>query len=420
MNINTQALVAYLRKRKQDKKYELKPIGTAIRFKRKEMNMTLEEAAEGICSVSYLSKLENNQIEVSDKFIDQLLNRFSIETVYGENHEHYLEHLKELRHAMVNQIKPKKNYAKIYENRTDQYSLLIRLMYQHVSKEEHKKNVTYKKLSRLIYAMNHEEASIIIIIASETLYQNHYYQESADILMMMEKEDEISEELLILKRKMILLNACKLHRFLDIITYKDEFIKTATTNHYFKMLREFNLAYLLLLSYYKDPKTFIGDIKPYEYMSKDYFLYLKANSYYYHQEPQIAIDYLSQMKKRVDDAECLYLLCLERLNRIEEIIHIVTDENERKSKSRSLNIIRNYFLFKHNQSNPNMIEYIKSSFLGYGSTTDDFLILKYLQSEADFFFTSEHHYKDALSSYKRFSQMINQLKTALLRQNNKD
>ena len=49
-----------VRSRKECKLYETKPIGSAIKFKRKAMNMTLEEGSEGICSVSYLSKIENN------------------------------------------------------------------------------------------------------------------------------------------------------------------------------------------------------------------------------------------------------------------------------------------------------------------------------------------------------------------------
>jgi len=37
-------------------------IGSMIRHQRRKMNLTLEEGAEGNCSVSYLSKVENNQI----------------------------------------------------------------------------------------------------------------------------------------------------------------------------------------------------------------------------------------------------------------------------------------------------------------------------------------------------------------------
>ena len=54
-----------VRSRKECKLYETKPIGSAIKFKRKAMNMTLEEGSEGICSVSYLSKIENEAISIT-------------------------------------------------------------------------------------------------------------------------------------------------------------------------------------------------------------------------------------------------------------------------------------------------------------------------------------------------------------------
>ena len=69
MNMNLMHIKKQVRNRKEQKIYESKPIGSAIKFKRKEMNMTLEEGAEGICSVSYLSKLENNLIEAGVRFV---------------------------------------------------------------------------------------------------------------------------------------------------------------------------------------------------------------------------------------------------------------------------------------------------------------------------------------------------------------
>jgi HTH-type transcriptional regulator, quorum sensing regulator NprR len=52
--------------------------GPALKRSRKSMEMTLEEAAKDICSVSYLSKVENNLIEVSPRFYEKLVKRFSL------------------------------------------------------------------------------------------------------------------------------------------------------------------------------------------------------------------------------------------------------------------------------------------------------------------------------------------------------
>jgi HTH-type transcriptional regulator, quorum sensing regulator NprR len=56
MEFNVRQFKKYAARRKEDLIYEAKPIGSAIKMRRKELKMTLEEGSEGICSVSYLSK----------------------------------------------------------------------------------------------------------------------------------------------------------------------------------------------------------------------------------------------------------------------------------------------------------------------------------------------------------------------------
>ncbi len=53
-------------------------IGSIIKHRRIEKALTLEESAEGICSVSYLSKVENNLIVPSKKYIGLFEERFEI------------------------------------------------------------------------------------------------------------------------------------------------------------------------------------------------------------------------------------------------------------------------------------------------------------------------------------------------------
>ena len=56
-------------------------VGSIVRWERKRRNMTLHEGAEGICSVSYLSKVENSLIEPSEQILDNLKKRLEIETL---------------------------------------------------------------------------------------------------------------------------------------------------------------------------------------------------------------------------------------------------------------------------------------------------------------------------------------------------
>jgi HTH-type transcriptional regulator, quorum sensing regulator NprR len=59
-------------------------IGNRIRFYRIQKNMTQEELAKGIISVSYLSKIENNQTSASIEVLEMLCDRLGIKLIEEE------------------------------------------------------------------------------------------------------------------------------------------------------------------------------------------------------------------------------------------------------------------------------------------------------------------------------------------------
>ena len=65
-----------LKKRKENlHQYYYSGIGHVLRKKRLSLNMTQEEVALGICSNTYLSKIENNQVNVSEEHVYLLLEK---------------------------------------------------------------------------------------------------------------------------------------------------------------------------------------------------------------------------------------------------------------------------------------------------------------------------------------------------------
>lgn len=56
----------------------LEKIGKQVFYKRLQQKMTQEELCQGICSVSYLSKIENGKIEASEEILQLLCARLEI------------------------------------------------------------------------------------------------------------------------------------------------------------------------------------------------------------------------------------------------------------------------------------------------------------------------------------------------------
>ncbi|RFB18162.1 XRE family transcriptional regulator [Bacillus sp. HNG] len=75
-------------------------IGSRIRFFRIQKNMTQEELANEIISISYLSKIENNQTSASIEVLELLCERLGIKLIESEEYEQ-LRELHDWYHLMV-------------------------------------------------------------------------------------------------------------------------------------------------------------------------------------------------------------------------------------------------------------------------------------------------------------------------------
>ncbi|MBE0701153.1 MAG: helix-turn-helix transcriptional regulator, partial [Acholeplasmataceae bacterium] len=138
----------------------MKPLGSAIKFRRKELKMTLEEGAEGICSVSYLSKVENNLIKVSGRFSDLLINRFKLKDLYGENQEIFEKHKNDIILHLINRLKMNENLANEYKNRVDYQALLIKMGYHIINGDVEKATEFYPNLRVYCVRLSNEELAM--------------------------------------------------------------------------------------------------------------------------------------------------------------------------------------------------------------------------------------------------------------------
>ena len=92
-----------------------KTIGSVIKHYRLERNLTLEDTAKDICSISYLCKVENNQIVPSKSILPNLITRLNIkeeEFKPSYNNFSYQEIIKEnkVSEEMLKKLSNKRNY----------------------------------------------------------------------------------------------------------------------------------------------------------------------------------------------------------------------------------------------------------------------------------------------------------------------
>jgi len=68
--------------RQEDFKSDFQEIGGFIKKKRKELNVTQDVISKGICSVSYLSKIENNQIIPNEFYVKEIMGKLDVKESY--------------------------------------------------------------------------------------------------------------------------------------------------------------------------------------------------------------------------------------------------------------------------------------------------------------------------------------------------
>ncbi|HPG42535.1 MAG TPA: helix-turn-helix transcriptional regulator, partial [Acholeplasmataceae bacterium] len=175
MNLNY--VYRQLRKRAELKHFEIKPIGSAIRLKRKELGMTLEEGAEGICSISYLSKLENNQIDPNLDFVDQLVDRFGLKDQIAFDIESYESDLKELTKLMFHFEKPKRSFIDTYRDREDHQAMVIHVIETYLHDEYELVFDRFKSIQQFIPHLRHDELTLILLSLASSLIAFEKYQD---------------------------------------------------------------------------------------------------------------------------------------------------------------------------------------------------------------------------------------------------
>ena len=129
MYINMIELTHLIKKRQENNKYVGMPFGSAVKYKREEMNMTLEEASAGICSLSYLSKLENNIIKPSEHFVEKFKRRFNIEEDYVYDSDDFKVILEKIIQALLLDETLEKDILENFEQREDYESVLVSFAY---------------------------------------------------------------------------------------------------------------------------------------------------------------------------------------------------------------------------------------------------------------------------------------------------
>lgn len=169
-------------------KSDFQEIGSFIKKKRKELNVTQDVISSGICSISYLSKIENNQIIPNRYYVREIMNKLDVEESFYQktiDEKLYLNSLIKGIFYLDDEL-VKKTYDEIKDI---EHNLVINIAklgyYIYFHKED--KNQYVMMLENLVSNMDDFELKIYLYLSAAYFISKEKYKTALEVLILGEK-----------------------------------------------------------------------------------------------------------------------------------------------------------------------------------------------------------------------------------------
>ena len=380
MDVNIQKLGTVLKKRKTYLNQQYQPFGSALKQKRKLQKLTLIEACKNICSISYFSKVENNQIipSISKKMLLQerfeIPDQFLNESMFQDEIELWID-------FMLHQDKQIELQLKTISFEDNHYGWMHRFLCE-VHFED--KNPALKTLFDYFDRYSDEAIFVLLHTYASLSYKLSYYQQAHDIIEILDMDVYQNEKILLLYYDMITKTSFACHktlRFMEGAKQLESLSIKFETFDRIKQLRQMLVTYQSM--YHQDTNyshidhSYIAHVMYMKGMPIDELLELPIN------EISIMIMFINNHP--------LMDHYIDQFNQPHHIVVRWIKTHQKKSKEDMLSFLRN-----------EMQHEVMSK---YGFET-----LHFIYTQSSRYFEQSNFYKEASQIYKRAYTSLTQIR----------
>jgi len=405
---------------KNSSRNDFQDIGGYIKKKRKELNVTQDVVSNGICSVSYLSKIENNQIIPKEFYVKEIMEKLDVDEEFYEkdlNDSLYLNKLLQgifyLDDNLIEDIF--KEIEMIEHNLTINICKLVYYVYFRKTDE----NQYVMMLENLVNNMNNFELKIYLFLASLYYISLDKFKIALEILILGEKIDITNDYLSALYSEYTYLVK---QRLLKKNCSSDDYEKAQRKyNRFHNVKRSVILA--LWKSYYisvENPDKsleLLNKIKVslLDEFSKDFYYIIKAKALFQikcHNESIVILNNIRESSTFFyQKTILLYEICLaekddDMCDSIKEILqNYKPDKFQLKYKV--------YYHYLLEQQKDNVKEYLRNIAIPFSIKIDDYYGLEKYTNEIMNICISNSRYKEAVQYYKKWQKEKNRIRQIL-------
>ena len=249
-------------------------IGSMIRWERKKRNYTLSEGALGICSISYLSKVENDLIEPSEEILSNLFDRFDLHEHVEYQYEKYEQIYLDIIDCIFNTKDINDYYYKALIAQKDYKSKLVIFAFYIYNNRLEKAKKIYPELEEEISKFNLLELNLFYYLTAKLLtHFGNYYQAMLVVknCHILEKDSQLS--ILVDFDKVSL--KLKLGRFFQVFPIIEKLEKRLLVQEHFTLYKQLQYLKLSNILYNYDYNLMaknIDKLKSYSKLEKQYLL----------------------------------------------------------------------------------------------------------------------------------------------------
>ena len=393
----------------ENDKNDYTEIGAFIKKRRKDLNLTQDIISNGICSVSYLSKIENGQIVPNDFFVREIMTKLEIEEDFlSKNLEDktYLE--KMIRsYFFLDESQLEEMFEEIKDINDNLTINLCKFGY-FVSKYDKFKSEYIISLENLVMNMSNLELKVYLYLSTLYFISNDDYKTALELLLMSYDipvkneflDGMINEYTFYVKQRLLKKNSSLTHfdeaqriytkymntnRLMNLVLNKVKVVSSENPNYGLKLLKTIKVTLL---------KGF----------NKDFYHYLKASILFQLDAYNDCVINLSNIKEDsvlfISKLVLLYEVCLleEDQDMLDEI-RLIVEELKLSKKDLSRKVRFNY-LTQKDEENRKM--YLRDIAIPFSIKTSDFDELKlYIEDIMDICIKNSR-YKEATTYYKKY------------------
>ncbi len=395
-------------------------VGNFIKETRKELNLTQDEISEGICSISYLSKIENNQIVPNQFYIREIMEKLKVDQTVYQNSLKDKEYLERVIKAFY--FMDDKEMIVVYEEiKGIDHNVLINLckLGYTVYFNESDDNQFVMMLEHLIANMNDYEVKAYLYFSAIYFITMRKYKVALELVLLNEELNKPSDFLDALfcelsyniKQRLMIVNCATddykhaMASFNKHHNIKRTILLVINKSHY--LLRENPKRALKLVNTLK-PNLIFGHTMEFYYFTFAKIMYqLKRNN-----DAILALKHITQessfyLRKMV----LLLRICIEEddVESINDIKQVIEGYKPTKHEMNS-KVFYHYLVQENRQAQK---EYLRDIAIPFSIQIQDYEKLHVYTNDVMDICIETSRYKEAMQYYKKYQKEVNKVRQIL-------